>query len=109
MTANSRRKGVVFERAVGKFLGLRRNWMGEHQPDGDLDDGKTVYECKNYSNLATALRMGVDQAVATAGADRWPVAVVKRPGISDVGEAYAVMPLKVWSEIAPILPGRGAK
>ena len=101
---NVRAKGMAFERLIRNYLAsegveLERTKNGAKQPDGDLVglDGFHI-EVKNQRNLATSIREAIDQTTAIKSPDKFGLAIVKRPGISDPGESYAVMRLTEFVE-----------
>ncbi len=96
---SSRRKGATFEAQVASWL-REHGWPYAERRSAGMDGTDILgiigwsVECKNRSDVAGGVRDGVDQAVSEADVTgSWPVAVVKRPRRSDVGESYAVMPL----------------
>ena len=82
-----------FSRAVGEDLELYRPAPSGRVDAGDVHGGRPfLIQCKNYADLATGLRLGLDGAVRQAevyGAD-YGVNVLKRRNAS-IGDAYAVM------------------
>jgi hypothetical protein len=100
------RKGDQFERDVVQYLtpwwprAERRRARGVRLDRGDLVgiDGWVV-ECKDHASIDLA--GFVDQAAQeaeNAGVSRY-VAVVKRRR-RGIDQAYAVMPLRVWADVA---------
>ncbi|WWV91882.1 RusA-like Holliday junction resolvase [Microbacterium phage phiMiGM15] len=107
MSNPAKAKGTAHESAVVRYLNERAIPARRVAQTGALDVGDVhgidpfVGQAKNYRDLATALRDGVDGAVVQAkrvGADRLPVAFIKRPrkGVADV---YAVMPLSTFADV----------
>jgi hypothetical protein len=87
----------------GAGLGLVPRRVAQSGPldTGDLHGlGPFVAQAKNYKDLVTALRVGVDGAVAQAAraGARYGVAFLKRPR-KGTGEAYAVMRLDDWADM----------
>jgi len=103
MANRSKQKGTSFETAVvnylsGRNLGAFRLPLYGNKDRGDVDSGAGWnLECKNVRTLA--LSEWVAEADAEALNAGRPVAVVaKRVGKGDPGEAYVVMPLRVFVE-----------
>ena len=94
-----RRKGVVWEQAVARWLrdqGItchRTGVAGQHQGDLLLPEFTIRVECKNRQNLAQGISEGLAQLQAS---DDPGVVIVKRRGRTDPGEALAVMTLADW-------------
>ena len=113
---NARAKGMSYERLIRTFflsygIRLERTKNGAKQPHGDLLGLDGFYiEVKNQRNLATSIREAVDQAKAIKSPDKFGLAIIKRPGISDPGESYAVMRLaefvEVWRMVAMVMDGQ---
>ena len=82
-----------FAKAVGAELELYRPAPSGRVDSGDVHGGRPfLIQCKNYADLATGLRLGLDGAVKQAevyGAD-YGVNVLKRRNAS-IGDAFAVM------------------
>ena len=103
---SSRGRGLRWERALAELL--RRWWplveragAGTRQMSGDLVAGPPgwVIEAKSHTDVARAMREGVDQVCETAaraGHDRYPVLMLKRPRHSDPVDGYAVMRIGDW-------------
>lgn len=107
MSSAAKRKGTAHESAIVRYLNDRGIPARRVAQTGALDVGDVhgidpfVGQAKNYRDLATALRDGVDGAVVQAkrvSAGALPVAFVKRPrkGVADV---YAVMPLSTFADV----------
>ena len=98
MTAASRRKGAANEAALVTFLRANGWPYAERRMNGNPGPDVTgcpgiAWEAKNAK--AIDLAGWVDQAEnqrILAGADYAPV-VIKRRGRTDLGQAYAVLPL----------------
>lgn len=99
-------RGTAFESAVVDVLnaaGLSAYRPAQHGRDdqGDIHGvSPFIVQCKNYADVATALRLGVEGArvqAANAG-ERYGVAVVKRRG-KHAREAYAVMRLEDFAAL----------
>lgn len=101
-----KRKGTAFESAVvahieAHGLPARRVALAGSADQGDIhvwdgDGDLHVLECKNRRGYAIA--EAVDQAKAEAenAGSMWPVAVLKRNGVGDVGRSFVVMELDDW-------------
>jgi hypothetical protein len=94
-------KGTSFESAVvtylaGRGLDARRIVLHGNKDEGDIDTGAGWnLEAKNVRTMALGQWVG-EADVESVNAGR-PVAVVaKRVGKGDPGEAYVVMPLRVF-------------
>jgi hypothetical protein len=107
VSSAAKRKGTAHESAIVRYLNERGIPARRVAQTGALDVGDVhgidpfVGQAKNYRDLATALRDGVDGAVVQAkrvGADRLPVAFIKRPRKS-VADVYAVMPLSTFADV----------
>lgn len=103
MTTASKRKGSDHELKIAKYL-VAQGWKhAERRIAGsNLDKGDIygiigcVIEAKNEKRIDLAgymkeLEVETLNAKASTG-----VAVVKKKGTTDVGEYYAVMPMKYW-------------
>lgn len=100
-------KGTRHESAIVGYLNERGIPARRVAQTGALDVGDVhgidpfVGQAKNYANLADALRDGVDGAkvqAARVGADRLPVAFIKRPR-KGAADTYAVMPLSTFADL----------
>ena len=95
MGSSERRKGVVWEQTVARWLrdrGYRVRRTGvAGQQDGDLVVDNLPYqlECKNQKDQTAAIRDGLGQLTGPG------VVVVKRRG-KGPGDALAVMTLSDW-------------
>ena len=103
MTTASKRKGSSWELAIAKYL-VQQGWKhAERRIAGSTIDKGDIYgiigcviEAKNEKRIDLAgymkeLEVETGNAKAATG-----VAIVKKRGTTDVGEAYAVMPVKYW-------------
>lgn len=101
MSNPSKAKGTAFETAVVNWLTAgghraRRKVLAGANDEGDIDVDLWTLEAKNCRTLA--LSQWVKEADAESLNCGRPVAVVvKRRGISDPGESYVVMPLRVFA------------
>lgn len=106
MTTPSKRKGSAWELAIAKYL-VAEGWKhAERRIAGSTIDKGDIYgiigcviEAKNEKRIDLAgymkeLETEVKNAKGSTG-----VAIVKKRGTTDVGEAYAVMPVKMWVEL----------
>jgi len=103
MSTPSKRKGSAWELAIAKYLVLQgwtraeRRIAGSNLDKGDINgiDGCTI-EAKNEKriNLSGYLKE-LEVEMYNAKADTG-VVMVKKTGTTDVGESYAVMPVKIW-------------
>jgi hypothetical protein len=103
MSTPSKRKGSAWELAITKYL-IEKGWKhAERRIAGSNIDKGDIYgiigcviEAKNEKKIDLAgymkeLEVEIKNAKATTGA-----AIVKKRGTTNVGEAYAVMPVEVW-------------
>lgn len=100
--SRAKQKGTAWETAIVRYLQAcnlpaRRKVLTGSLDEGDIDTGRWSIEAKNCQ--AISLAAWVDEADAEAANSGRPVAVVaKRRGKGDPGEAYVVMPLRVFVE-----------
>jgi len=103
MSTPSKRKGSAWELAIAKYL-IDQGWKhAERRIAGSTIDKGDIYgiigcviEAKNEKRIDLAgymkeLQVEIANAKAATG-----VAIVKKKGTTDVGEAYAVMPVHIW-------------
>ena len=106
MTHPNKRKGTAAENAVVRWLRdhgwihaerVRAGWTNDH---GNIDGlpGVTI-EVKNEQRIDLAGYMGELEVEMDNGNCDTGVVVVKRRGQSDVGEWYAVMPVRLWAQL----------
>ncbi len=106
MSTPSKRKGSAWELAIAKYL-IEKGWKhAERRIAGSTIDKGDIYgiigcviEAKNEKRIDLAgymkeLKVEIANAKAATG-----VAIVKKKGTTDVGEAYAVMPVQVWVDL----------
>jgi hypothetical protein len=108
----AKRKGTKFESDVRDFLngvfkeeGVPRKAYRPAQ-EGFRDTGDLhglspfILQAKNWKDLTSALREGVDGAQVQAGhaGEEFGAAVIKRPR-KPVSEAYVVLPLRVFARL----------
>ncbi len=103
MSTPSKRKGSAWELAIAKYL-IEHGWKraerriaGSNLDKGDINgiDGCTI-EAKNEKRIdLSGYLKELEVEMANAKADTG-VVIVKKKGITDVGESYAVMPVKIW-------------
>ena len=109
MTSPQKRKGNAAELAVVKWLraqGIKadRIQAGTHDDKGDLSGWPgVVIEVKDrkahsWHGYFERLREQITNANAYTG-----VIICKRPGLTDVGEWMAVMPVTEWFNLMQIL------
>lgn len=106
MTVNSRRKGATYELDVVHYLQgagwryVERRIAGMAADKGDLAGiPGVVIECKNRKELDLSGYVAqLEQEIATAGAETG-VVIIKKRGVADVGQHYAVMPVARWTEL----------
>ncbi|WP_157601821.1 hypothetical protein [Promicromonospora kroppenstedtii] len=99
MTNPNARKGSLFERQVRDYLveagifAYRPRQEG-HKDVGDIHSPPFVLQAKNYRDILTGIREGVEGVRVQKGHARMPfgVAVVKRPR-KPIEDAYVVMRL----------------
>lgn len=112
MTLNSRAKGARYEVDVAAYL---RQWWpmaerriaGMQADKGDLNgiDG-TVIECKNRKELdLSGFVAQLETEIATANAETG-VVIIKKRGVTDVGQHYALMPVQRWVDLRLKAAGR---
>jgi hypothetical protein len=102
----SKRKGSAWELAIAKYL-VEQGWkFAERRIAGATLDKGDIYgiigcviEAKNekrinLSGYLKELEVEIRNANAATG-----VVMVKKKGTTDVGEAYAVMPIKEWVKL----------
>lgn len=106
MTSPSKRKGTAAENAVVKWLRsvgfphaerVRAGWTDDR---GDIDGlpGVTI-EVKNEKRIDLAGYMGELEVEMDNGKADTGVVIVKRRGIADPGQWYAVMPAHLWAKL----------
>lgn len=106
MTINSRAKGATYERDVVAYFKdngrphMERRLGGMAADKGDLNGiPGVVIECKNRKDFDLAGYMAqLEQEIATAGAETG-VVIIKRRGVTDVGQHYALLPVARWAEL----------
>lgn len=106
-----KRKGTKFESAVVAHIldyGLpaRRVALAGaadcgdvHVTDGDGD--LHVLECKNRRGYAIAEAVDQAKAEAANAGSTFPVAVLKRNGVGDIGRSFVVLELDDWLALLP--------
>lgn len=106
MSTPSKRKGSAWELAIVKYL-ISKGWKhAERRIAGSNVDKGDIYgiigcviEAKNEKKITLSdyireLEIEMKNAKAKTGA-----VVIKKKGTTDVGNAYAVMPVSVWIEL----------
>lgn len=106
MSTPSKRKGSAWELAIAKYL-IAKGWKhAERRIAGSTVDKGDIYgiigcviEAKNEKRIDLAgymkeLEVEMKNAKADTG-----VAIVKKRGTTNVGEAYAVMTVDTWVEL----------
>jgi hypothetical protein len=106
MSTPSKRKGSAWELAIAKYL-VTKGWkFAERRIAGSTLDKGDIYgivgcviEAKNEKriNLSGYLKE-LEVEMINAKADTG-VVMIKKKGTTDVGEAYAVMPIRLWAEL----------
>lgn len=99
----SKQKGTAWETACVRWL-QSLGWQADRAPlRGAADQGDVtglpgvVIECKNAKTIKLSEWLGeLEIEIANAQADTG-VLLIKKRGKTDPGEAYAVMPAKVWA------------
>lgn len=108
MGAASRRKGRQWESTLAAWFRMH-GWPHAEIRSVGMTGSPDIMgipcftiEAKNHSRerLATAIANGIDAATNANRGPSLPVCIVKRPGRSDASEAYAVMRLVDWAELA---------
>lgn len=112
MTNRSKQKGTSWETAVVRWLNdnghprAERRTLNGSQDRGDvsgIDD--VVIECKNAKAITLAAwvdELAAEMSNAHAG---YGAVVIKRRGTTNPGDAYAVMPLRVFNALIERLRG----
>jgi Holliday junction resolvase len=103
MSTPSKRKGSAWERDIAKYL-VSQGWKhAERRAAGSTIDKGDIYgiigcviEAKNEKRIDLAgylkeLEIEMKNAKADTG-----VVMIKKRGTSDVGQAYAVLPIEIW-------------
>ena len=106
MSTPSKRKGSAWELAIAKYL-VEKGWKhAERRIAGSTIDKGDIYgiigcviEAKNekridLSGYLKELEVEMRNAKAETG-----VVMVKKKGTTDVGQAYAVMPIDLWVKL----------
>ncbi len=106
MSTPSKRKGSAWELAIAKYL-VEQGWQfAERRIAGSTIDKGDIYgiigcviEAKNekridLSGYLKELDTEMKNAKAATG-----VVMIKKKGTTDVGEAYAAMPIKEWVKL----------
>lgn len=106
MSTPSKRKGSAWELDIVKYL-VSHGWKhAERRIAGSNVDKGDIYgiigcviEAKNEKKITLSeymkeLELEMKNAKASTGA-----VIIKKKGTTDVGEAYAVMPVKVWKDL----------
>lgn len=106
MSTPSKRKGSAWELAIAKYL-VEKGWKhAERRIAGSTIDKGDIYgiigcviEAKNekridLSGYLKELEVEMRNAKAETG-----VVMVKKKGTTDVGQAYAVMPIELWVKL----------
>jgi hypothetical protein len=99
----SKRKGTAFESEVAAYLKAwfplceRRALRGRFD-GGDLAGLPLTIECKATRDIRLAEALNEAQAAAINNGDSIYCAVIKRR-LKPVGDAYAVMPLRLLAEL----------
>ena len=112
MTSPQKRKGHAAELAVAKWLRSRgihadRIQAGTHKDIGDISGWPgVVIEVKDrkahsWHGYFQQLERQMENGTAYAG-----VIIAKRPGVTDVGQWMAVMPVTEWFKIMKLLEER---
>lgn len=111
MTNPPRKKGTSFESAlVGHITAAgfpaRRVTLHGNKDHGDIhvtdgDDDIHVIEAKNRRGYAIAEAVDQAKAEAANAGSTFPVAVLKRNGVGDVGRSFVVMELDDWLALLP--------
>jgi hypothetical protein len=114
MANRAKAKGTSFETAVVDWLreqgfaAARRIVLHGNKDQGDVDTGVGWnLECKNCRTMTLGPWV-VEADVETVNAGHPVIVVAKRIGKSDPGEAYVIMPLRVFTE-AVLRPSQSAQ
>lgn len=106
-----KRKGTAFESAVVAHIldyGLpaRRVALAGAADCGDVevvdgDGDRHILECKNRRGYAIAEAVDQAKAEAANAGSTFPVAVLKRNGVGDIGRSFVVLELDDWLALLP--------
>lgn len=106
MTNPPKKKGTAFESAlvahiVAAGLDARRVALTGAHDQGDIhvwdgDGSLIVIEAKNRRGYQVTEAVEQAKKEAENAGSLWPVAVLKRNGIGDVGRSFVVMELDTW-------------
>jgi hypothetical protein len=99
--SKERQKGTLHETNVVKFLrdhgfpyAERRALNGQYDKGDITGTGPLVWECKNHKTLALSEWIQETEQERVNADAEFGVLVVKRRGVFDAGQSYAVMPLE---------------
>lgn len=112
MGAASRRKGREWESRLAHWLNNNGHPYAEPRSTGMAGSPDIIgipcftIEAKSRKAVAEAICEGLDQACQANRPPSLPVVIVKRPRHSDPADAYAVMPLWAWNQLALHWDGR---
>lgn len=106
MTSANKAKGARWELDIVRFLAavfgrlVRRPHAEGFADVGDIHLSPFVLQAKNYADVATALRVGVEGAEIQAkrAGELYGVAVIKRRG-KGASDAYVAMSLTAFREL----------
>lgn len=106
MTSANKAKGSRWELDIVRYLAerfgrkVRRPHAEGFEDVGDIHLSPFVLQAKNYSDVATALRVGVEGAEiqASRAEERYGVAVIKRRG-KGAADAYVAMSLETFRDL----------
>ena len=101
----SKQKGTAWETACVRWL-QSLGWQADRAPlRGTADQGDVtglpgvVIECKNAKTIKLSEWLGeLENEISNAHADTG-VLLIKKRGKTDPGEAYAVMPARIWARL----------
>ena len=110
MSSANKTKGSRFELDVMRYLAevhgrnVRRPHQAGFKDEGDLHLSPVVLQCKNYADIATALRVGVAGAElqATHAGEPFGAAVLKSRG-RPIAEARVAMSLATFRALLALL------
>lgn len=99
--SKQRQKGTLHESNVVAFLrdngfpyAERRALNGQYDKGDVTGTGPLVWECKNQKTILLSEWLNETEAERVNAAADFGVLVIKRRGIWDAGQSYAVMPLE---------------
>lgn len=107
MPSPSKRKGSTYERAVVAWL-RSEGWIhaeraygaGRNDDVGDIDGTPFCVECKAEKSIDIPGYLRELDREMDNGKYQMGVVLIKRRGAADAGDSYAVMPARLWAQLA---------